>query len=197
MEDIKIMTVIGLIRHGSTSWNKEGRAQGSSNIALDEDGVAQAKLLAERLKLENWSVIYSSKQFRARQTAEIIAEGLGLPVLSDDRLKERAGGQIEGTTEQERIRKWGDNWRELELGIETVGEVAHRGIEVINELALKHYGQNVLVVSHGALIQHTFAGLIPDHPSDHVNNASITTIHKTDDNWVCKLYNCTRHVEHG
>lgn len=191
------MTVIGLIRHGSTSWNKERRAQGSSDIPLDDDGMLQAKLLAERVKLENWSIIYSSKLLRARQTAEMVAEGLGLQVLLDDRLREGGGGQIEGTTEQERIARWGDKWRELDLGIESPEAVARRGIEVINELALKHYGQNVLVVSHGTFILNTFAELIPNYQLDHLSNTSITTIHKTNDEWVCKLYNCTRHIAHG
>lgn len=54
------MATIALIRHGSTSWNKEGRAQGNSNIPLDQDGIIQAELLAKRLSTEDWSHIYTS-----------------------------------------------------------------------------------------------------------------------------------------
>ncbi|WP_337019427.1 histidine phosphatase family protein, partial [Oceanobacillus massiliensis] len=71
------MTEIGLIRHGSTAWNKERRAQGSSDIPLDEEGLMQAKLVAERLSAEKWDVMYSSDLSRARQTAEAIADKTG------------------------------------------------------------------------------------------------------------------------
>lgn len=47
------MSLIGLIRHGSTAWNKEGRAQGLADIPLDEEGINQAEALAERLSSEN------------------------------------------------------------------------------------------------------------------------------------------------
>lgn len=47
------MTRIGFIRHGSTAWNKERRAQGNSNIPLDEEGLLQARKLAERISQEN------------------------------------------------------------------------------------------------------------------------------------------------
>lgn len=56
---------LGLIRHGSTAWNREGRAQGSSNIPLDKEGVDGARLLADRLCQDNWDVIYTSDLMRA------------------------------------------------------------------------------------------------------------------------------------
>lgn len=46
------MTTLGIIRHGSTHWNKEGRAQGNSNIPLDQAGLSEAYKLAERLATE-------------------------------------------------------------------------------------------------------------------------------------------------
>ncbi|WP_330219294.1 histidine phosphatase family protein [Paenibacillus xylanivorans] len=68
------MATIALIRHGSTSWNKEGRAQGNSDISLDQDGINQAELLATRLRSEDWNHIYSSTLARAKQTALIVGE---------------------------------------------------------------------------------------------------------------------------
>lgn len=60
------MTTIGLIRHGSTAWNKEGRVQGHTDNSLDAEGLQQAQLLAERLSTEQWDYIYSSDLLRAR-----------------------------------------------------------------------------------------------------------------------------------
>ncbi len=55
----------------------------------------------------------------AKKTAEIIAERKPkVEFFVDDRLRELGGGQVEGTTEAERIEKWGESWRELDLGFE-------------------------------------------------------------------------------
>ena len=67
------MTTIGFVRHGVTAWNKEGRAQGSSDIPLDDEGIEMAEHVAKRLAEEQWDVIYTSPLIRAKKTAEIIA----------------------------------------------------------------------------------------------------------------------------
>ncbi len=188
------MATIALIRHGSTSWNKEGRAQGNSDISLDQEGIQQAELLAIRLRSEDWKYIYSSKLARAHQTANIIANSIGLNIHIDNRLKERAGGQIEGTTEQERVNTWGLTWRELDLGIEPIEDVQNRGIEFLEEINLKHQNEKVLVVSHGAFIQFNFIKLFPNFSSNHVHNTSITIIKKIENQWICELHNCTKHI---
>ena len=46
------MTIIGFVRHGVTAWNKEGRAQGSSDVPLDEEGMEMAERVADRLANE-------------------------------------------------------------------------------------------------------------------------------------------------
>ena len=69
-----VITTFGFIRHGVTAWNKEGRAQGSSDVPLDQEGIEMAQRLAERLAMEQWDVIYTSPLIRAAKTAEIIGE---------------------------------------------------------------------------------------------------------------------------
>ncbi|MFF2094405.1 histidine phosphatase family protein [Paenibacillus sp. NPDC058174] len=194
------MTRIGWIRHGSTAWNKEGRAQGQSDIPLDEEGVQQAERLAERLSGEKWDVIYSSDLMRARATAEAVARRLQLgEVRLDERLREANGGQTEGTTEAERIEKWGANWRELELERETRESLLERATAVLDEIAERHPGQNVLVVSHGALIGRSMEAWIPEaYTGESLVNTSITTICRNDGDeagWACELFNCSRHLD--
>ncbi|ENQ3079136.1 histidine phosphatase family protein [Bacillus sp. WLY-B-L8] len=191
------MTKIGIIRHGSTPWNKEGRAQGSSDISLDQAGILDAYKLAERLCKENWDFIYASDLLRAKQTAEIIGEKLpNIPLYLEPRLREAGGGQIEGTTEEERILKWGKNWRELDLGIESADRVIERGLSVIEEVAIKHENKNILIVSHGAFIRHLLKELVPHlHMAESPKNTSLTKLIKLENGWDSELYNCTVHLD--
>lgn len=190
------MTKLGFIRHGSTAWNKERRAQGSSNIPLDQDGIRDAESLADRIMNEEWDVIYSSDLVRAMQTAEIVARNLHVgEVFLDSRLQEVNGGQIEGTTEPERIEKWGENWRDLDLGIESREMVLKRALSFIEEVTEKHKDQNVLVVSHGSYIRHVLRELVKDlKVEDHLENTSVSTVKVREGLWECELYNCTKHL---
>ena len=191
------MTTIGFVRHGVTAWNKEGRAQGSSDIPLDEEGIAMAEHVAKRFAEEQWDVIYTSPLIRAKKTAEIIAEGKpGVSLLEDNRLREFGGGQIEGTTEVERLEKWGPSWRELELGVESNVEIISRGMAFIEDLKATHAGQRVLVVSHGGFIKRLIGALVPDEDlGEKVDNTSLTIVELRDEENLCHLYNCTKHLE--
>ena len=189
------MTKVALIRHGSTPWNKEKRAQGSSDIPLDEEGKRDARKLAERLKSEKWDVLYSSPLLRAKETAEIIRGKVGLEIQFDSRLKEAGGGQIEGTTEAERIETWGDDWRMLDLGIEKSESVVARGGEFMDEVLNKHDGQNIIVVSHGAWISHLLRELDRENiVEEHMKNTSLSEVVFRDGRWNCNRFNCTLHI---
>ncbi|KAF0820764.1 hypothetical protein KIS4809_0291 [Bacillus sp. ZZV12-4809] len=191
------MTKIGLIRHGITPWNKEGRAQGSSDIPLHEEGLAEAERLAERVSGENWDVIYSSNLLRAKQTAEVIQEKIGsIPLHLDSRIREVSGGMIEGTTEAERLEKWGKNWREMDLGFEAKESVLKRGLGFLQEIAERHPDENVLIVSHGSFIRHLLREVVPQTDlSTQPKNTSITELLLKESKWNCELYNCTKHLE--
>jgi probable phosphoglycerate mutase len=190
------MTTLGFIRHGSTAWNKERRAQGSANTPLDHDGIRDAECLAKRIKNEDWDVIYSSDLLRAKQTAEIVAKDLHVEeFFLDSRLQEVNGGKIEGTTEAERIEKWGEGWRDLDLGIETRDMVLKRALSFIEEVTEKHPNQKVLVISHGSYIRHVLGELVKDlKMEEHLENTSVSMIKAREGLWECELYNCTKHL---
>jgi probable phosphoglycerate mutase len=65
----------------------------------------------------------------------------------------------------------------------------------IQEIAAKHPGENVLVVSHGSFIRHLLKELVPhiDMP-DQLKNTSITKLFMKESQWDCELYNCTNHL---
>lgn len=191
------MGKIGFIRHGTTAWNIEKRAQGLSDIPLDDRGLSEAEKLAERIYAEDWDIIYSSDLLRAKQTAEAIAERYGnIQIHLDTRLRERSGGQIEGTTEEERLIKWGPDWRDLDLGMESADSVVERGTAFLDEVIRNHPDENILIVTHGAFIKYLLAALIPQskEAGESILNTSLSCLIKTKDGWEPELLNCTKHL---
>ena len=193
---LKWMTRIGFIRHGNTDWNVEKRAQGQMDIPLNETGRQQAHALAERLQHEPWEIIYSSDLSRAADTAQAVAAALGLDVHKDERLREKSWGKLEGTTVEDRVKKWGNDWKSLQLDIETEESMKDRGLSFIKEICSKHPDQEVLVVSHGALLGRLFDSLIPDaRTNELLGNTSLTIVTNSAGQWDCSLYNCTKHLD--
>src|SRR5579884_1391455 len=127
------MTDLLLVRHGETDWNAEGRLQGHTDRPLSDFGRRQAKELAERLSGERVDAIYASDLARARETAEIVGERLGLPVVIDPDLREKNWGSWEGLTGDERA------------GVEYEGETteAHRDrvLRAIERIVERHPDQ--------------------------------------------------------
>jgi len=100
-----------LARHGETDWNAAGRWQGQTDIPLNENGQAQARALAERLRSEGIAAIASSDLLRACTTAEIVAEVLGLGVSHrDPALREQGFGRFEGLTRDECQTRYPESW---------------------------------------------------------------------------------------
>jgi broad specificity phosphatase PhoE len=154
------MTRICLIRHGQTDWNLEGRYQGQSDVPLNEKGLAQAKSLTEQLKDKTFTTIYSSDLIRARQTAEPIANILGLPIQLEPRLREINQGQWEGVLVEDIKARYAEIWSQRTVdpanirppGGETVGEVAARVYAALDDIARLFPNGQLLIVSHGLSI---------------------------------------------
>ncbi|HLQ70360.1 MAG TPA: histidine phosphatase family protein [Bacillota bacterium] len=190
------MTRMAFIRHGITAWNKAGRAQGKSDIPLDSEGILQAEKLAHHLKDDNWDMIFSSDLKRAIQTAEAIQHQLSpIPLQTDARLREVDGGEIEGTTLEERVAEWGHAWRDLDLGMETNEKVLQRAFSFLYDMIERHEGQNILVVSHGSFIKRLLRKLFPDMNMDvSLGNCSLTIIKNENGRWELEVHNCTQHL---
>jgi 2,3-bisphosphoglycerate-dependent phosphoglycerate mutase len=87
-----------LVRHGESTWNTAGLAQGHNDQAeLTSRGLRQAAEAAEQFRGLAVSAIYSSDLRRALQTAAAFGKVLRLPVFADARLRERGLGGLEGT----------------------------------------------------------------------------------------------------
>ena len=92
------LPALWLVRHGESTWNIAGLAQGHNDEAeLTERGLRQATEAAAQFGYRPVRAIYASDLRRARQTAAAFAAVLGLPVRTDPRLRERSLGVLEGT----------------------------------------------------------------------------------------------------
>lgn len=151
------MTMLCLVRHGETDWNNEGRYQGQSDVPLNDNGRAQARALGEKLRDETIHAIYSSDLVRARETAQIVASVLHLPVKEDARLREINQGEWEGQQVEVIKARYADLWQSRSVnpanvrppGGETVREVARRVYQALDDIAGACLGESVLIVSHG------------------------------------------------
>ncbi len=135
------MTRLLLVRHGETDWNTEGRLQGHTDRPLSEYGREQARRLAEELDGEELQAVYASDLARARETAEIVGERLGLPVVLDPDLREKNWGSWEGLTPAERDR--------VDFVGESTEQHAGRMLRALRRIAERHPDARVLVVTHG------------------------------------------------
>jgi broad specificity phosphatase PhoE len=130
------------VRGGEAGWKAGGRRQGQAERPVREGGRRGVRQLAEELADEELEAIYASDLSRARETAEIVAERLELPVVLEPDLREKDWGTWEGLTGVERDR------------VEFVGESteAHqeRILRALRRISERHPGDGrVLVVTHG------------------------------------------------
>ncbi|HZP73212.1 MAG TPA: histidine phosphatase family protein [Gaiellaceae bacterium] len=149
------MTTLLLVRHGETDWNSERRWQGHADEPLNETGRAQAREVADELADRSIDAVYSSDLSRARETAEIIAARLGLSVTTDARLREVDVGDWSGRLWSEieqsdplALERWHGGLKAWNGG-ESYEEMGARVVAAVVELAARHQGETVLVVSHG------------------------------------------------
>ena len=138
------------LRHGQTDWNARNLSQGNVDIPLNETGLAQARAAAARLRGRGIASILSSPLSRARVTAEIASEVVGVPVVIDEGLREVAFGVQEGQPMSEWFQEWVAG-RLTPEGAESFSSLRDRGVEAIN--GALGYPPAVLVVAHGALFR--------------------------------------------
>lgn len=153
-------TRILAVRHGETTWNRDTRIQGHTDIALNEHGRWQAARLGRALREESLAAIYSSDLKRARDTALAVADLHGLPVHAHIGLRERAFGRFEGQTWDELGLRFPAEtlaWRKrmpdfAPPGGETLEQLRTRVVDAVQELAARHLGEQILLVAHGGVL---------------------------------------------
>jgi uncharacterized phosphatase len=180
------MTTLFFVRHGETDWNRQQRFQGSQDIPLNDEGRAQARRLAAAWDRPVDAVV-SSPLSRARETAEILAVALGLPIHHfDRRLLERSFGHGEGLTIAERLSRWPDG---KVPGLEPPVSLKGRALAFLHEAIVEFPGRRLVAVSHGGLINAVLSvitGGTMGTGKTFLGNASVTTVVHDADRWVVR-----------
>jgi len=183
-------TKVGFLRHGQTDWNIDLRLQGSSDIPLNETGIAQAHSASLKMNIGDWDVVLASPLSRARDTAQIFADKLGLQVAVIPELVERSFGTAEGLAHGD-WRKLYESGTHIE-GLESLEDLRARAINLLSILANEYAGQRVLAVSHGAYIRKLLRIVSNDvYPSDgdRLANVSLNLLGHQDGIWEVLDYN--------
>lgn len=179
-----------LVRHGQSTANAAGVWQGQLDFPLSDEGREQARHAGRALAAQPFDALYTSPLSRAYETAEIIAREAGFrgeihAVLG---LLERAGGQLEGTTREQReaknpalvkkLARLSEEERWTLVGAETDEQVLTRFGAAISEIRAGHSpGARIVIVSHGgamrAFLQEFFGPEVLSG-TQRAHNASIT-----------------------
>ncbi len=182
------MTLLYLVRHGETDWNRAHRIQGSTDIPLNDTGRDQAMRAARLLGRRVWDGLYSSPLSRAHETATIIGRELG---LGDPRplpeLVERNYGEAEGLTGREVTRRYPGS--SPVPGRESRAEVAARVMPALLALADAHDGGHLVVTTHGAVIRTVL--MVVEAPIDRgvaITNGSIHSFRHTGGTFELKEF---------
>ena len=156
------MTHLYLIRHGE--------ATSQTGDVLRDDGltplgIQQAERLRDRLIASNEikaDVLIVSTLPRARQTGEIIAPALQLPIIFDDDVQELRLGEAEGLTYEGFREKFGnpdferEPFRPIAPGGESWGQFMLRVSSALHRITHEHDGKTIVVVCHGGVIDNSF-----------------------------------------
>lgn len=147
--------VVVLVRHGRTAWNAERRFQGRADQPLDDVGRAQVAGLS--VLRGRFDAVYTSPLRRARETAEVFADG---PEVLED-MTELDLGELDGTptmdamnTHPEFLARWGLDPTDVAApgGGESMGAVQERAVRRLSALAQAHPTGRIAVACHQMVI---------------------------------------------
>ncbi|MFZ1987859.1 MAG: class I tRNA ligase family protein [Minisyncoccia bacterium] len=145
-----------LMRHGEAQGNikKFLDSSGNPKNGLTEVGREQVRASAQAVKDKNVTKIYSSPLLRAKETAQVAASELGIPIESivyDDRLREINVGELDGKDGLDAFLAWraSHEYAEPFPGGESYLDAKRRLGAFLYELETKHTGETFLIATHG------------------------------------------------
>ncbi|MBI4518862.1 MAG: histidine phosphatase family protein [Deltaproteobacteria bacterium] len=145
------------VRHGESEGNRDRRFTHSTEVPLTDNGRAQARNAAERIHAQFAPIrVVASPYARARETGEIIAAELALPLSIDPEVREQHMGQLMGQPYDVALqdpafnpqRRW--EWRPP--GGEALTDVQRRVVPALLRLASVYPAQDVVVVAHAGVL---------------------------------------------
>ncbi|OMO58363.1 Histidine phosphatase superfamily, clade-1 [Corchorus capsularis] len=158
---IKAAKRVVLVRHGQSTWNEEGRIQGSSDFSvLTKKGEAQAETSRQMLFDDSFDVCFSSPLIRSKRTAEIIWGNRKDEIITDSDLREIDLYSFQGLLKHEGKAKFGPAYRQWQVDAANFNIDGHYPVRELWARArncwdaiLAHESKSVLVVAHNAVNQ--------------------------------------------
>lgn len=188
---------ITLLRHGESAGNAQGLYQGRAEFDLTEKGKAQAEILAKYWKKEGefFDQIISSPQSRARQTAEIIANSLTVPIEFDEKWREIDNGVLAGKTLSEINKQY--STPDFMSPFDLIGETGEsnwdlylRAGAVVQDLVHRPAGR-YLVISHGGFLNRVLYVMLGIFPQANFRGARF---HFENTSYAVMFYDPDRHI---
>jgi probable phosphoglycerate mutase len=174
-------TTFYFVRHGESEANAARRFAGRSDSPLTQRGREQAVAVAETLAGTRFDRVVATPLHRSRDTADVIAKRLGLPVEIEPDLVEIDVGDKTGAIwdETRALPEWRDDGFVAWPNGETLDQVLHRSLRALRRLAQATPGGTVLVVGHGGvtrvLVSH-FLGILPRLDRSPARNTNLTVL---------------------
>jgi len=202
-------TEIILVRHGETVWNLEKRYQGQLDSPLTERGMAQAEAIAARLECCPFDHLYASDLGRAWKTAEAIARSTGHEIVPEPRLRERDFGIFHGLDRATMREKYPEEYRQytgdyaayVVPGGESLEQLSGRAVTCLEELAARHAGGRLVLVSHGgalsAVIKHVLGIAVAAPRPFRLFNAGFNLIARDSGSWMLEILGDVSHLRDG
>jgi len=155
------MNKLYVVRHGKTEWNIKGILQGSTDIELVEEGIFQAKELAEEIDVSKIDICICSPLKRAKQTAEILV-GNKVEIVYDDLVFERGFGDYEGKEVNYDLigQQWNYKLNDSSCNIESIQDCLARAKAFLDKIKREYPNKNILIVSHGSFMKTLHFNLI-------------------------------------
>lgn len=200
-------TRLCIVRHGETAWNAEHRVQGQLDIPLNEIGLRQAQAVGRTLKDERFDAIYSSDLVRARQTAQPSANLFSMKILLEKDLRERHYGIFERLTYAEVKVRYPEDYarfeaRDPEYAFQTgesLKDFSARSIAVISRIVNEHEDENILVFTHGGVLDKLYrfiTGLpLSAERNFGIPNAGLNRVELTPSGWQIRSWADAAHLE--
>ena len=195
------------VRHGESTSNVRGIATSAlEGYPLTARGRRQAAAVGRDLAGRGVERVYASRIQRARQTGRIVADALAAPLAVVPGLEEIDVGVLEGRCDGDvqtaavvNFERWlGQD--DLDHGFdggETAREAAARGAAALADLAARHTGGTLAVVSHGGVLALSLIHLCHNVSSRFVrshllDNCAVVEVTVTGDEWTCHAWAGTR-----
>jgi probable phosphoglycerate mutase len=211
-----ITTELVIARHGEAICNLLGIVGGERGCTgLSERGRAQARHLARRLAAEHeqrpFDVCYTSPRLRVRQTADVVAAALGLPIVANAELRGPDHGKADGQPWREIKTAFGgppqhDPARPYAPGAESWLAYLTRATAALAAVVTDHGGKRILIIGHGETIYASHVlllrlnlemsrvvGFVADHTGLTRWQRQVNRMNQTT--WLLAAHNDTRHLD--